>query len=423
MRHTLVLWHRWVGLAMAAFLIISGFTGAIIAFEDELDAWLNPQFFQPTWQAGKPVLDAYQLQALAQQQAPAGTLVDEVLFKLPDAQTASSLTERVLAFRLSPTDPAATETVADQLFINPQTGASLGARKYGESLFQRETLVTFLYRLHYSLALPGKSGHLVMGIVALLWTLDTFVAFALTLPRRHRQAKTSFWHRWRPAWMVKWQASATRINFDLHRALGLWLCTVLLIFAWSSVMFNLRDQVYLPLMSKVLPFDLSWRSVPKLEQPLSRLPMPWPEAHAMARRAMQDFASTYHLHIDFEDRLRLDRQRGVYMYSVHSSADLREDRGNTAILIDAQTGGIKGWWLPTRGKAGNTFSNWLGALHMGQVFGLPYRIFVCFTGIVLVMISITGVLIWSRKRAGKAQLKPIVRNTVHQASVQSTSDG
>ncbi|MBF4989383.1 PepSY domain-containing protein [Methylophilus sp. 14] len=409
MRHILVLWHRWVGLAMAAFLIISGLTGAIIAFEDELDAWLNPQLFRPVWQADKPVLDPYALQASAQQQAPANTLVDEVLFKLPDAQTATGLTERVLAFRLSPADPRATEAVADQLFIDPQTGASLGVRKYGESLFQRETLITFLYRLHYSLALPGKSGHLIMGIVALLWTLDTFVAFALTLPRRQTNAKTRFWHRWRPAWMVKWQASVTRINFDLHRALGLWLCTVLLIFAWSSVMFNLRDQVYLPVMTKVMPFDLSWRSVPKLDQPLIRLPMPWPEAHQMARQAMLEFSQVHGLTIDFEDRLRLDRVRGVYMYSVHSSADLREDRGNTAILIDVQTGKLKGWWLPTKGEAGNTFSNWLGALHMGQVFGLPYRIFVCLNGVALVAISVTGVLIWSRKRAVKKRGKSSVR--------------
>ena len=394
---------------MAAFLIISGLTGAIIAFEDELDAWLNPQLFRPVWQADKPVLDPYTLQARAQQQAPANTLVDEVLFKLPDAQTATGLTERVLAFRLSPADPRATEAVADQLFIDPQTGASLGVRKYGESLFQRETLITFLYRLHYSLALPGKSGHLIMGIVALLWTLDTFVAFALTLPRRQTNAKTRFWHRWRPAWMVKWQASVTRINFDLHRALGLWLCTVLLIFAWSSVMFNLRDQVYLPVMTKVMPFDLSWRSVPKLDQPLIRLPMPWPEAHQMARQAMLEFSQVHGLTIDFEDRLRLDRVRGVYMYSVHSSADLREDRGNTAILIDVQTGKLKGWWLPTKGEAGNTFSNWLGALHMGQVFGLPYRIFVCLNGVALVAISVTGVLIWSRKRAVKKRGKSSVR--------------
>lgn len=394
---------------MAAFLIISGFTGAIIAFEDELDAWLNPQLFRPAWQPGKPVLDAYALQARAQQQAPAGTLVDEVLFKLPDAETAMGLTERTLAFRLSPADPLATETVADQLFIDPQTGASLGARKYGESLFQRETLITFLYRLHYSLALPGKSGHLIMGIVAVLWTLDTFVAFALTLPRRQTNSKTRVWHRWRPSWMVKWQASVTRINFDLHRAVGLWLCTVLLIFAWSSVMFNLRDQIYLPIMSQLMPFDLSWRSVPKLDQPLTRIPMPWQEAHRMARQAMQGFAQVHHLTIDFEDKLRLDRARGLYMYAVHSSADLRADKGNTAILIDAQTGELKGWWLPTMGETGNSFSNWLGALHMGQVFGLPYRIFVCFNGIALVAISITGVLIWSRKRAGKKRGQPSAR--------------
>ena len=103
------------------------------------------------------------------------------------------------------------------------------------------------------------------------------------------------------------------------------------------------------------------------------------------------------------------------MYSVHSSADLREDRGNTAILIDVHSGELKGWWLPTQGETGNTVSNWLGALHMGHVFGLPYRIFVCLTGLALVAISVTGVLIWSRKRAGKTTLKQSGRKAMQQA--------
>jgi len=400
MRHALVLWHRWVGLAMALFLVLAGITGAVITFEEDIDDWLNPSLRRPAWQAGVAAMSVYRLREKAQQQAPPGTVVDELVFNTKPGHAAM--------FRLTSTPAQA--VLADQLFIHPQTGKLLGVRLYGDSLFQRKTILGFIFRLHYSLALPGITGHLIFGIVALFWTLDCFIAFWLTLPRTQKQARSGFLSRWKPSWLVKWQASVTRINFDLHRAFGLWLCTILLIFAWSSVMFNLRDQVYLPIMSKILPFDLSWRSVPKLDQPLENLPMPWPQAHRMARRAMQDFAHTYQLHIDGEDKLRLDRQRGLYMYSVHSSADLREDRGNTAILTDAHTGEIKGKWLPTRGEAGNTFSNWLGALHMGQVFGLPYRIFVSFTGIVLAVISITGVLIWSKKQRTKSTHKTASRH-------------
>ncbi|MGH8479080.1 MAG: PepSY domain-containing protein [Gammaproteobacteria bacterium] len=37
--------HRYAGLAMALFLTIAGLTGSMIAFNHELDEWLNPELF------------------------------------------------------------------------------------------------------------------------------------------------------------------------------------------------------------------------------------------------------------------------------------------------------------------------------------------------------------------------------------------
>ena len=56
-----------------------------------------------------------------------------------------------------------------------------------------------------------------------------------------RSLAVRFWKRWKPAWLVKWRAGYFRLNFDLHRAGGLWFWLVLFIFAWSSV--NLVDSV------------------------------------------------------------------------------------------------------------------------------------------------------------------------------------
>ena len=41
--------HRWLGLAMAAFLVLEGLTGSLLAFRkpllDALEHWLGLQFF------------------------------------------------------------------------------------------------------------------------------------------------------------------------------------------------------------------------------------------------------------------------------------------------------------------------------------------------------------------------------------------
>ena len=69
LRPSMVVLHRWFGLAVALFLFVSGLTGAVISWDHELDAWLNPQLFHAASGAdagpAKPVLE------LARQRRPA----------------------------------------------------------------------------------------------------------------------------------------------------------------------------------------------------------------------------------------------------------------------------------------------------------------------------------------------------------------
>ena len=125
-----------------------------------------------------------------------------------------------------------------EFFVDPWNGRELGRRIRGDLSQGSINLMPFIYSLHWTLALstPGQS---VLGIVALIWTLDCFVGFYLTLPR----GSGSFRVRWKYAWQVKWRASAFRVNFDLHRAGRLRVWSLLFIFAWSSVMMNIRPMV------------------------------------------------------------------------------------------------------------------------------------------------------------------------------------
>jgi uncharacterized iron-regulated membrane protein len=65
--------------------------------------------------------------------------------------------------------------------------------------------------------------------------------------------------------------------------------------------------------------------------------------------------------------------------------------------------------IPTGQRAGNTFTSWVIALHVTSVFGRPWQIAVSALGIMLVVVSTTGVLIWWRKRKSRSSRARDVR--------------
>lgn len=81
--------------------------------------------------------------------------------------------------------------------------------------------------------------------------------------------------------------------------------------------------------------------------------------------------------------------------------DDRPRRYTTQVMFDADSGVLRLVLLPSGQYPGNTISNWLYALHMANVFGLPYRIFVCGLGLVIVMLPVTGVYLWWKKRRSR----------------------
>ena len=111
----------------------------------------------------------------------------------------------------------------------------------------------------------------LLGVVAIIWTLDCFVGFYLTLPVAarpiraarppYRQLARGWWARWEPAWRIKTTGSPYRITFDIHRAFGLWTWALLFILAFTAFSLNLYREVFYPVMSLVsevtpTPFDV-----------------------------------------------------------------------------------------------------------------------------------------------------------------------
>jgi uncharacterized iron-regulated membrane protein len=403
-RHFWVLFHRYAGLFMAFFLIIIGLTGSIIVFNPELNNWLNPP--PKIAPQSVPMLDAYTLRERAQALVPHG-MVNNLTFFIKPSEPYTAWIEP----RIDPTTDKPYELDFSVLMLDPYTGVELKREKYTDDIFPitQNNIMQLINRLHYQMAMPGSIGSYLFGVVALVWTIDCFVSGYLTFPvgiRRRKEgeaasssiSRKSWWARWKPAWLVKWSGSAYRINFDLHRAGGLWVWIILLAIAWSSVGFNLGEEVYNPVMKAVFNMpDQYGNSRQKLEKPQPEPALSWKDAHAIAQRLMAEQAKLNGVTVLREDGLSYQADTGVFMYMVRSDRDLMDEGASTTLLFDGG-GKFISLSVPTGQNAGSTINSWIFALHMAQIWGLPFRIFVTCVGILIAMLSVTGVYIWLKKR-------------------------
>lgn len=397
-RQTWVLFHRWVGLVMAGFLVIAGLTGALLAWYHELDAAVNVRVMQVVPPApGAVPLDPLALRERVQAARP-DAVVSYVPFPRPGPAAATEARSIFIEAR-----PGSTPPVNDELFVDPYTGAILGERKWGDITQGWTNLMPFIYRLHYQLAL-GTVGSYVFGIVALLWTLDCFVGAWLTMPARRRTraaGATSWWRRWAPAWKLRMRAGTAKLNFDLHRAAGLWPWAMLFVLAWSSVAFNLQE-VYHPVTRAVLGMQDDVRDrLPEISQPPLDPPMGWAAGLAAARTEMAALAAREGFRIERESNIGYEAGQGIFRYRVVSSRDVAERYGQTTVIIDASDGRLLGTYLPTGKAAGDTVTEWMYALHMAALWGWPMQVFVSLVGVVVAALSVTGVVIWWQRRRAR----------------------
>jgi uncharacterized iron-regulated membrane protein len=387
--------HRWVGLAITVFLVVAGLTGSLISFYHELDLALNPALLRArSPMAGAELLDPLLLRERLQAQLPADRGVRYVALELEHGRAARFYVDL---------PPAREGAIDDEYFVDPYSGELIGSRRSGDLAQGIENLMPFILRLHYSLAL-GEIGTTLFGIVALLWTLDCFVGAYLTLPARSQTGKATarkpWLARWKPAWLLR-ATKLFSLVFTWHRASGLWVWSLLLVFAWSSVGLNLREQVYDPVMK--LAFGMHERAqsqLPILATPRHIPALSWYAAREASRAAMADRAALDGFELIHERSLGYYPELGVYRYRVRSSRDVSDRYAGTTVWVDGDTGRALAFDFPTGQSVGDTLSTWLYQLHFGAVAigGLPYRFFVCLMGLLVALLSITGAWIWWKKR-------------------------
>lgn len=393
MRPVLVKLHRWFGLGTAAFLFVSGLTGAIIAWDSELDAWLNPSFYQA--RTAGPPLPPLDLAARVEAANPRLRITYLPLGIEPGRTLVARVQGRI--------DPATREPYSlgfNQIAIDPATGAIQVRREWGAFSLSRINLMPFLYALHYTLHLPftfggHAAGVWLLGLVAVVWLIDSLIALTLAFP----SAKT-----WRKSFAFRLRRGGYALTFDLHRSSGVWIWGVLVVVATTSISMNLPGPVMRPLVSifsKVTPS-------PFFEP--SQLPMPAPAGPALPRERIVALA------VEAGREARIGARPGgilfvpaMNLYGVGYFAPGGESGegplGNPWIYWDAVTGARVVADIPGRGSAGDTFLQAQFPLHSGRIAGVAGRIAISCIGVAVAVLSLTGLMIWLKKRAARRRTR------------------
>lgn len=365
--------HRYAGLLLAGFLILSGITGSALVFHAEIDRYLNREWFEA--KTDTPMLPLSVLVARAETRYP-GAYVNRITLPATQGETVRlMLATKSMAH-------AATALRANQIYVEGATGKILGARQWGALRIDRAHVVPFIYELHHRLHL-GQWGAWILGVVACVWALDCLVGAYLAWPRWT-------WRGFQTALGIKWRAGIPRRDFDVHRAGGLWFLPVLLALAVSGVYLNLGQEVFRPLLSLLsTPTPPVEHGLPKRSDPTMAPAFNWDAALARAADAMRNARAR---------ELRYEPTKAVYRIGFHTDADISARHPGAWVYVGGDTGDVLAIRRPNTGRLADIVEQWQFPLHSGQALGLFGRLLIFASGIAVGLLAITGIFIWRRKR-------------------------
>jgi uncharacterized iron-regulated membrane protein len=386
MRSLLVRLHRWFGLAAAVFLFIAGATGAIISWDHELDAWLNPELYEARTEG--PALPVAELVDRIEAADPRVRVSYHPLAIEPGHTFVASV-----APRWDERAGALYQPGYNQVALDPATGAIQGRREWGAVSLTRENLLPFLYKLHYSMHLPDSGGIQwgiwLMGLIACAWVLDTLAAIVISFPKASQ---------WKRSFSFRWSSGGRRLVFDLHRSGGVWLFLLVLMLAVTSVSMNLNTQVMRPVVEWFSPLTASPFAS---RSPAARPIEPQVEraevlARAEAEAQRRGFAEP-------AGGVFLSSEFGLWGVGFFNAGHDHGDGGlgNAWLYFDSRTGEPAGEHVPGTGSAGDVFLQSMFPLHSGRILGLPGRVLISVLGAAIALFSATGVWLWWSRRVAQ----------------------
>lgn len=367
--------HLYLGLLAGAVLVLIGLTGSILAFQQEIDEFLNPHLMTVTpAQTGEAAFrPLHEIMAAADAAVPPGAKFSFGYYPRNDRAA-------YYLFYAVPTAALSSEETMDiyHVFINPYTAELLGkrlVRRVGDWL--PHTFISVIFHLHQTLLL-NEIGSLIVGFLAFAFITSVGTGVILWWPPLSK---------WKSALTIQRHASAQRFNYDVHKTFGISASIILIALFVSGLYFFFRPQFhsFVNLFSPTTD-RYAVRSGAAAGQP----PLPLSEAVHMVSERYPEGRLDWLYGASTPSSAYTICQRNLYSLSAFV--------GRRCVVVDQYSGKILHVQGPDTGTAGDYFVLWQWPLHSGEAFGLTGRIVVLLTGLTCPVLYITGVIRWRQKR-------------------------
>jgi len=347
----------YLGLVAALFLFILGVTGSIIAFEGDFDHWLHPGIWY-VQDNGRSLPEAELIARVEQQYAPA-RVRGVVLSQHRDLAQLMQLTDR--------------STVT----VNPYSGAIL-SRRTGVTGMQK--WLASIHQIHLRLAGDPRAPWGPAGKIAV-----SYAGLALFL-----LAPTGLVLWWRnKIATLRWNASWFRICFDTHHLVGIYAGFFLWIAALTGVAigFDWPEQAIYALTHSARP---NFSPPPQSKPAPGAAPVGVDRAIAVARRALPGAAL---------DVIQLPlNPKGAYQVVLRFPEET-SGSAHSSVTVDQFSGqaiDVRNFLTDSQGYRWIRFNR---SIHTGDAGGLAGHIVMSLSSLLLVVIAITGIVIWLKKLA------------------------
>tara|TARA_R110001583_G_scaffold41891_1_gene133122 strand:- start:15844 stop:16980 length:1137 start_codon:yes stop_codon:yes gene_type:complete len=358
--------HLCLGLIFGLFFVMTGITGSILSFYVEIDELLHPELVI----IDKPNQHTQSYETLFQALKTAEPNRDKAWrLELPNNPN-SMLTARYYK-------PAETEHLAFAplvVSVNPFTAEVVSRRFWGDFA------MTWIYDLHFAL-LMDTNGRIALSIIGIFIFLSLCTGIYLWWPSQHT-LKTAF--------SFKRNTSSQRNIYDIHKLTGVYSLPILVVIVATGVLLG-----FPPVKPAVQALSILYspeNTQSKLSDDGQRLSL-----DSIVNIAQQQFPTANVKWIETPDGIT-----GSYRINLRQHGEPSERFPKTNVWLDQYTGEILAIRDVYKDSVGDTFLRWLHPLHSGQAFGLTGRIIVCISGLLPIILFVTGIIRWRQKQRKKS---------------------
>lgn len=364
-------WHKihlWLGLSVGTIVVLMGLTGSSLVFYKFLEEKIYSDVF---------LVKDYQIA----QQITITKALEIAEAKYPDKTVLGVFPPRhknatYIAYRSWKIDPNKSEF--SLISIHPVSGEILGEKIWGQ------TVMTFIYDLHYTLLMP-KYGKIIVGFIGIFFLLTMFVGIYLWIPQ-NGNFKQALW--------FKKGAGSHRRNLDIHRVSGIYPMIILVVIAFSGIYMCFPKQVKsIVSVFSTLSSDVA-RETKIVENKNDKI-ISYDQALKAAQKEFPDYKVT-----DF-DR---PNDENPIVVSFKSPDHPRENYGYNQVLIHPYTGEVIALRKYSDASLGDKFIAWQFPLHNGEAFGIVGRCIIFIMGFIPAILYVTGILMWLKGRSAKRKV-------------------